>query len=155
AMRHTVYLRLPSPPLRGARYVIRPAGLGIDPIAWRFEPAGQRSEAVHADQIGYRRDDSVKRAYVSLWMGTGGGAVFPRAMPFSVIDESTGKPVFEGRSDSVWPSTKPERMRQERNYVLADVSRLDFSALDKPGRYRVCVADLGCSWPFEIGGNPW
>lgn len=155
AMRHIVYLQLPSPPRAGASYVVRPTGLGIEPISWRFEPDRQRSEAVHASQIGYRSDDPVKRAYVSLWMGTGGSAVFPEPMPFAAIDDATGKMAFQGNAELAWAARKPEHMHQERNYVMADVWRLDFSSLKTSGRYRVCVAGLGCSWPFEIGNNSW
>ena len=32
---------------------------------------------------------------------------------------------------------------------------MDFSAVQAPGTYRVCVAGIGCSYPFEITEDAW
>ncbi|MDQ3813321.1 MAG: glycoside hydrolase family 9 protein, partial [Armatimonadota bacterium] len=41
------------------------------------------------------------------------------------------------------------------NFNKTDVARLDFSSFATPGRYRVVVEGVGCSYPFEIGADVW
>jgi endoglucanase len=114
-----------------------------------------RSESVHISHIGFRPDDPVKTAFLSLWMGTGGGYSFAERMPFTVVDDASGERVFQGRAEPAWRADRPEKYGRQVNYVKAGVARLDFSELKRAGRYRVCAEGIGCSYPFEIAADVW
>jgi len=42
-----------------------------------------------------------------------------------------------------------------KNYSNTAVYRMDFSEFKAPGKYRIFVDGIGCSYPFEIGGATW
>ena len=157
---HHIYLRLSSPLSLGKSYEIRVSKLNVDPaaIAYRHDPARVRSEAVHATQAGFRPDDPAKVAFLSLWMGTGGGyAGYGERMEFSLIAERSGERVFTGKARLAQAAGQPSPGGQTkgRNYNEADVYELDFSAFRTPGTYRVCVEGIGCSCPFAIADDAW
>ncbi len=151
AMEHTVFLELASPLATGRRYTLhfQPGLLAENEVSFDFDPARLRSEAIHVQQIGFRPDDSVKLAFLSCWMGTGGNLAYPAGKPFHVLDDATGEAVFSGRTVLAKPAS------EHGNKTRADIHELDFSAFRKPGVYRICVDDVGCSFPFEIGQDVW
>jgi len=156
-MRHTLYLRLPKPLAAGKHYTIDMGALNKreSSTRWVNDAARVRSEAVHVNQIGFRPDDPAKRAFVSCWLGNGGALKLPTTLNFSLIDDKTGKVVWSGQSRDLWPAGKLEQMQTARNFSGTDVMRLDFSSFKTPGRYRVLVAGIGTSFPFEIGRDVW
>ncbi len=155
-LRHRVYLVLPRDLTDGKTYTLSCGGLNVKTptVTWKQDTSRAWCEALHIQQIGYRTDDPVKRAYLSLWMGTGGGCSYPDGMTFRVVDDASGEN-FAGKVEIAWRAKDPERLQHEANFNLTDVWRMDFGALTKAGRYRVVVDGLGCSWAFTIGGNPW
>lgn len=156
AMRHTVYLRLPRALIPGRRYVIACGDLDLrEPlVTYLHAPDRTRSEAVHANHVGYRADDPVKRAFLSCWMGAHGGVAYdsPR---FAVLDDRTGARVHEGVAELAKPADEPDRIGEAKNFSGAEVWRLDFSAITAPGRYRVVVDGVGSGHPFTIGDGVW
>ncbi len=154
---HVLYLHLPEPIQEGVTYRIAfpELGLRLDEVDYRFDPARQRSEAVHVNQVGFDPNDPIKRAYVSLWMGHGGGYDFGGELTFHIVNAVTGRRVFSDTTKVYWPESKPDLMYRTSNYTEADVYRLDFSALKQPGRYFVQVEGVGCSYPFEIREGVW
>ncbi|MDW8029922.1 MAG: hypothetical protein RMK94_16200, partial [Armatimonadota bacterium] len=86
-IRHVIYLRLPKPLKVGCRYQIRFAENFLAKQEFVYDPQKMRSEAVHVSHIGFRPDDPVKVAFLSLWMGTGGPLEFPEATKFHVLDD--------------------------------------------------------------------
>ncbi len=153
-MVHTLYLKLPKALVPG-RYQIEAPGLatGLAPISWTYAPDRSPSEAVHVSHIGFRPDDLAKVGFLSTWMGTGGGVSYG-ALDFQVIDDRSQAVVFRGKTKLGRSAQEPEEPRGG-NHSQADVSRLDFSALDQAGRYRLCVATIGCSQAFDIGTDTW
>jgi endoglucanase len=153
-MAHTLYLKLPKALVPG-RYQIDAPGLapGLGPIDWTYAPDRSPSEAVHVSQIGFRPDDSAKVGFLSTWMGTGGGVSYG-ALDFQVIDDRSQAVVLRGKSKLGRSAEEPEEPRKG-NHSQANVYRLDFSALAQAGRYRLCVATIGCSRSFEIGADTW
>jgi endoglucanase len=153
-MVHTLYLKLPQD-LAPGRYQIEAPGLAPDlkPIDWTHAPDRSPSEAVHVSQIGFRPDDPAKVGFLSTWMGAGGGVNYG-ALDFQVIDDRSQGVVFRGKTKLGRSAQEPEEPRKG-NHNQADVHRLDFSALDRSGRYRLCVATIGCSRDFEIGTATW
>jgi endoglucanase len=143
---HDVYLRLPGPPVAGSTYTISFPDDAVAPSTFTFEPASSRSFAVHANQLGYRPGDALKVAYVSAWDGA--AIELPPSLEFQVVDAVSGDVVYEGTSSSRETGADGEVGRGD--LTGTPVQELDFSALDAPGTYRVCVTLLGCSEDFDL-----
>ncbi len=156
-MRHTLYLVMPQPLAPGKHYDYDLGELNVQQPRGTFtcDPAKIRSEAVHSQQIGYRPDDPVKRAFLSIWLGTGGAYTYPSGLTFTLRDDATGAVVFRGEVETILGADQKEKMFREQNFPKTAVARLDFSSFQKPGRYRVCVEGIGCGYPFEIGPKVW
>ena len=155
---HHLYLKLPYELNTGHAYLISLPGLDLNQSAVYYvhDPVQVRSEAVHTSQIGFRADDPDKNAFLSLWMGTGGGYTYPAYLEFSLIDDKTNQKVFTGNAVMQWKGAVPEGIGSKINHSGTDVIRLDFSSFSTPGRYRVCVDGIGCGYPFNIDSeNTW
>ena len=150
-----VYLRLPVAVATGKTYKLTFPGSTLPAVSLAVEPSKLRSEAVHISQIGFRPDDPVKIAFLSCWMGNGGGLTYQAGLPFSVINDVTCEVIFHGKTVLSKAATEKNEDGYGKNYNGTDVYEMDFSALSKPGHYRVCVDDLGCSYPFEIEPDVW
>lgn len=150
---HSIYLKLPYTLKIGESYLLQFPGLNVknNSIHYTHDPANNRSEAVHVSQIGFRTDDPYKCAYLSTWMGTGGGNVYPENIEFSIIEDNSNKRLFSGKGVMQWNGDVPEGIGSKVNHSRADVIRLDFSTFYRPGRYRLCVEGIGCSFSFNIG----
>jgi endoglucanase len=150
--KHYLYLKLPNPLKAGIAYLISMPALNLKTSAYSYahDPAYVRSEAVHVSQIGFRADDTDKNAYLSIWMGNGGGYTYPENLGFSLIDDKTNQKVFSGQAVLQWKGSEPEGIGTKANHSGTDVIRLDFSSFNSPGRYRICVDGIGCSYPFNI-----
>ncbi|MBC7808639.1 MAG: glycoside hydrolase family 9 protein, partial [Akkermansiaceae bacterium] len=116
-----------------------------------------RSEAVHVPQIGFRPDDPAKTGFLSIWLGTGGGYEYAKLPAFRVVDAGTGNAVLTGMAKLAKGKDATEKLwlGKEVNYQKTAVYHLDFSALAKPGTYRVRVDGVGCSYPFTVGRDAW
>ena len=152
-----VFLKLPQPLVEGRTYRIEFPGVNFRQAAveYRHEPGKSRSPAVHVSAIGFRPDDPFKRAYLSAWLGTGGVLHYPDGLRFQLLDDATGQSVFAGPVQRLMSADAKESFKAGRNYSKTDVLGMDFSAFTRPGRYRVCVEGIGCSYPFEIADDVW
>jgi endoglucanase len=157
ATQHVLYLRITKPLESGKEYVVRFPELNTQTTEarLRWNEKDVRSESVHVNQIGYRPDDPVKRAFVSAWLGTGGIMKLPTELRFAILDDKTNKEAYTGTGELHFPAGKPERLARENNFNGTDVARLDFSDFSIPGRYRIAVEGVGCSYPFEIRNDAW
>lgn len=159
ATRHRVYLKMPSPLKAGKTYSVKTEKINLKNPNPTFtvDYAKMLSEAVHVNQNGYHPNDPYKRALLSLWMGTGGGLKFPDGLNFSVVEDGTGKPVFNGKVELVMDIDGKENLwtKPAKNYAQTAVYKMDFSAFNTPGTYRVCVEGIGSSYPFQINESVW
>jgi endoglucanase len=155
ALRHTFYLKLSSPVTGTVALDFGGLNVKTPTLSVVLNDTKTLSEAIHVQQIGYRPDDPAKRGFLSLWRGTGGAQPYEDGMPFSLIDEKTGAAVFTGKTERVLAEDQTEKMAREANFNKTGVWRMDFSTFKTPGRYRVSVAGIGCSYPFTIGPNVW
>ncbi|TWT49486.1 Endoglucanase D precursor [Rubripirellula amarantea] len=157
ALHHTLYLELPDSIKPGSKVKLTFPALNTfeTETTFVFDPNQLRSESVHVHQIGYRPDDPIKRAFVSCWLGNGGSLNQPKTIAFSIIDDATGKVMFRGEGGLHFPSTQTESMARTANFNGTDVAKLEFSEFSQPGRYRVVVDSVGCSFPFEIANDVW
>jgi len=148
---HTIILKLDEPLEKEKSCTVEfPEGLlANEKVTFDYNPATLRSEAVHVNQVGYRPDDPVKLAFLSFWMGTGGGLEYPDGLAFSLVEEGTGKEAFTGKARLARKASHPD------NITHTDIHELDFSGFETPGKYRISVEGIGCSFPFEIGRDVW
>ena len=111
------------------------------------------SEAVQVSQIGYRSDDVGKKAYLSQWLGLGGGVDYDDVRTFYLLD-GTGKRVFAG-DVKLQHTGAIEPMGAQEISSLCPVYEMDFSAFRGEGVFRVLVPGIGCSFPFSLGEDTW
>jgi endoglucanase len=152
-----VFLKLPKPLVEGHRYRIEFPGINVRQTSLEYlhEPRKTRSAAVHVSAIGLRPDDPLKRAFLSTWLGTGGACRYREALHFYLLDDATGQEVFDGMTRVLKNADDQEAFKGGRNYSKTDVLGMDFSAFRTPGRYRVYVEGIGCSYPFDIAEDVW
>lgn len=156
-LRHTLYLELPESLVSGQTYQIQVLGLAsrsIAPISFQYQPGDQISEAIHVSHIGFRPDDPIKVGFLSTWMGTGGKLDYPEGLPFRVVNEASNQAIFWGKTTLRKRSDEIEDPRG-RTYTLANVYQLDFSLVNQPGQYHLCVEGIGCSMAFPIADTAW
>lgn len=153
-LEHRLYLELPTPLQPSKTYQLDFSRQVLPAQRWRYQPQKQWSEAVHVSQVGFRPDDPVKVAFLSAWLGSGGGWQYPEHLPFTVINDRNNKVVYRGKARLNKLADEPEDAR-DRNYTHTDVYALRFDRVQQPGRYRVCVARVGCSDPFAIHPRVW
>ncbi|MEI6154027.1 MAG: glycoside hydrolase family 9 protein, partial [Deltaproteobacteria bacterium] len=154
-LEHTIYLKLLKPMKAGKYYTIDFKQLGIPKQTFVYEPSKMRSEAVHVSQIGFRPDDPAKVAFLSLWMGSGGAADFKEKTIFYILDDKSGDAVFKGEVKISKKTTERDEDAYGNNFNGANIYMMDFSQLQKPGKYRVYVDGIGCSYPFDIADSVW
>jgi endoglucanase len=152
---HHLYLVLPQPLQTDAKYEISFAGGQLEKTEFTYQPLTMRSEAVHVSHIGFHPDDPAKVAFLSCWMGSGGGLKYANGLAFHIIDDKTGTIVHSGKTSLSKPAAEKNEDAYKRNFNLADVYEMDFTGLNRPGRYRVCVENIGCSYPFVIDKEIW
>ncbi len=157
ALHHTLYLKLPQNIPHRSKWKLMLGDLNTQQrdVEFNFDVSHVRSDAIHVQQIGYRPDDPIKRAFVSCWLGNGGVLPQPDVVRFLLIDDATGKHVYTGQGQRHFPADQPELMAREANFNGTDVARLDFSDFKQPGKYLLVVEGVGCSYPFEIGRDVW
>ncbi|MEO0541146.1 MAG: glycoside hydrolase family 9 protein [Cyanobacteria bacterium P01_A01_bin.105] len=153
-LRHTLYLDLPEAMAAGETYTIELPGSEFKSVTYLHRPDLVRSEAVHVSQVGFRPDDPVKVGYLSTWAGNGGGLFYANDQIFWLVEADTNEIVYGGQSTLARPMTHEEDPRG-RDHTLTEVHQLDFSEFDQPGRYRLCVDGIGCSFTFEIAPDTW
>ncbi len=150
ALVHDLVITLPQPLQPGATYTITPPTMVASTL--RYDPATNLSPAVRVNQVGFAPDDQAKVAQLSGWYaGIGSTATTVTDPGFRVVDVDTGEDAFTGTGQ-----LRPSGNELERGDLTgAPVIELDFTPLDQPGRYQVCVDDVGCSHPFDVDANVW
>lgn len=117
----------------------RPLGPALAAIPVSYHPE-RISGSIQVNQVGYA-SHAQKFAYLGNWLGTLGPLPLDAAQ-FEVIAVDTGKAIFTGEA----------RLRARADpWSGNDVYEADFSALTRPGRFRLRVPGLGISHDFVIG----
>lgn len=150
---HSLYFEWPHPLKPGQEYQLETTDGSIAPLSFRYEPDQAVSDAVHVSHIGFRADEP-KLAFLSSWMGSGGGLEYDPNLKFQVIDQASQRSVYQGQIEVRRKAHEPEDPRGQ-NYNGTTVYAMAFDELDQPGDYRLCVETVGCSQSFPIGDNPW
>lgn len=155
---NTITLDLAAPLANGQSVTITlPGTLGS--LTYTHSPASTASEAVHVSQTGFRPDDARKIGYVSTWAGTDAAGNelalhYAAGTPFRVVEEGSGLTVLTGALRDGKPAS--ETTDWTFNHTRADVAEADFSALTRPGTYRLVVDGVGTSpYSFTIDQDVW
>lgn len=152
-MVHTLYLELPEKLAVGETYQINFAGNRLQDFEFVYQPDQIRSESVQVSHLGFDPDDPAKVAFLSTWMGDGGGLDYAEGKPFWLINTETNEKIYQGQI--ALSQSADIKDRRGRNHNDTDVFMMDFSAVTTPGRYQVYVEGVGTSYEFEIGENTW
>ena len=157
-MEHYVYLKLPKV-IEDGKYEIAFGGVNVSEAAIDFDcnDYSMRSEAIHSNQVGHRPDDLAKRAYLSIWLGTGGNYSYRDNMKFHLIDDKTKEIVYDGNVKFTFSHDKAESLvnRSGGNQTNTDVYEINYSDFKTPGVYRVMVEGVGVSHPITISEDAW
>lgn len=153
---HWIYLSLPKSLKSGKAYTIAMRNVAENMPTARLilDPTRHRSPSIHVNQVGFA-PASPKFAYLSLWMGTGGGADFSslQSKTFTIRRYDNHAEVFRGPITPRMDATTPEMPADVGNLTRASLWQCDFSSLTTPGEYIVSIDSLGCSYPFEISND--
>lgn len=159
---HFIYLKLPEPLQQGTDYTLSLHGLAgnIEDYHFTYDHGKIRSSAIHVNQVGYLPGATVKKAFLSHWMGDGGPLDLDdyQNASFYLLDARTGAKVFEGNIEKRFDmqnAGQPDLPRTPHVPYLSmsDVWECDFSGFSQHGDYIVCVEDMGVSYPFKIHPN--
>ncbi len=155
AHEHFLYLTASKELQAGKHYTVEFQNTRFSTTAADFvyDPSALTSDAVHVSQIGFEPKDP-KVAFLSCWMGDGGGLAYKDGLAFSLIDHKSGEPVFEGKTRLAKSADQTEAAGT-KNYQQTNVYEMDFSEFAAPGTYRVSVHGVGCSLPFPIAEDVW
>ncbi len=146
---HHAFLKLDKPLEEGARYtLVNPFGQSVE---FTYNRKDFPSPAIKLNQVGYAPQAARKYAYVGAWLGLLGAKDFPSltGAPFHVRDEA-GDAVLNG---TIMPRGRESYYKDEIAFTGESVYELDFSALNKPGRYYIDVPGLGISDTFAVGND--
>lgn len=162
---HYIYIELPIAMTPGKTYTLVMNNLASNSNRWTFvfDPAYIFSETIHVNQIGFT-PNAKKYAYLSQFMGDFNTTVHQNGglnlsdystATFRVLKTDDNTEVFAGPLSLQKGKTSKDTERTgdfgaNKNFTNADVWQCDFSALTTPGRYKVVVDRMGCSFPFEI-----
>lgn len=152
---HVLYLRLPHLLKEGSTYTLSFPGLSLKAQTFLMKSDRLVSEAIHVSQIGFRPDELAKVAFVSCWMGDGGGLPYSIGTPFLVVDAVSGKTIYRGTLAMSKAAADLTEDVFNRNYNGADVYIADFTSVKRTGRYKIVIPGIGCSTVFEINANVW
>ncbi len=157
---HQVYFHFDEALPVGQKITLDLSNLGLEQQATTvlLDHRRLRTEAIQVNQAGYHPGQNIKYAFLSTWMGPGGGIDYNQVKSFSVLNEANGKIVLEGKPRCIAVPQEPDYVTIEDgpvNLARTYVYVLDFSALTRPGNYRIHVPGLGVSFPFPVSYNTW
>ncbi len=140
-----LYLELDHAVPPGAEVTVANSNRGVwssgHPVRVRADPL-RSSAAIHVNQEGYV-PAWPKRALVGFYLGSAGELPVP-AREFEIVS-AAGQVAYRGK---LLP--RPDEGYAYSPLPYQQVFQADFSELRTPGRYRLVVAGLGASLPFQI-----
>jgi endoglucanase len=145
ARRHTIWIETPKAMKADTAYRLDIRGFG--PMTFTYTDRTSWSPSVQTTQAGFRVDDA-KSAFLGASLFGDKRVDFASVSRVEIVDVADGSVAFTG---------KPVRRQLSKSgeYGHGDLTgsgvwELDFSALRRVGRYRVCAPSIGCSYPFVI-----
>ncbi len=151
AMRHRLHVRL-TEPISGSDASVSLSG--FDAPSLGSVAADAFSPAVRLGELGWGASDQ-KIGYVNVWTELEQEVTDVAGTTARVFDIESGEEVLSVVGTAfVGPFNEGELWRGDLSGGPTTI--FDFSALERAGRYRLCVDDIGCSTPFDISiEGPW
>ena len=154
---HWLFLQLPQPMKQGCTYQVNiPQGIGADKdqLSVCFDVWNAQSEAIHVNIIGYSPAEPVHAADLYQWLGDGGQRDYRHweGRKVYIYNVKTKKKQNVG-TVKFWKSAADAAQEAGKKALIGtDVWNIDFKGTT-PGRYRLVVADVGCSMDFDIASD--
>jgi endoglucanase len=145
-MEHRLFVTFPIPLRDGMHYRLSPSK--VPPADFVFDSRALVSPALQVNQLGFAPRDPSKVAFLSASLAGQQPIDYSDRPEFEVIDAATGQVQQSGRTVRRQSGAGGEYGRGD--LTGAPVWELDFSQLQTPGRYRVCVPGVGCSVDFAV-----
>ena len=150
---HTVFLKLPHSLKQGASYSLTIApGVKTDKttVALRYDIYESRTEALHANLVGFLPRTRSKAVDLYMWMGDGGARDYKAFEGNKVFlyDVASKRPREVG-TVQFWKK-QSDRDVHYHNLTRSDVWIADVAGDVAPGTYRVAVEGVGCTRDFEV-----
>ncbi len=157
SMKYSVYLTIPYPLKPEAAYWVQAKNMNLENeyYQFRFSENTLLSSAIHVNQNGFKPDDPAKRAYFSIWTGTGGGVELDSLSRFNIIGAKDNLRYYSGEITLFKGVEEPEQLIELKNYTGTAVYHMDFSDFKKAGEYKISIPGIGCSYPFKISESVW
>jgi endoglucanase len=145
-MEHRMFITFDTPLSEGKNYRLTPSAVG--PVDVVFDSRSLLSPAVQVNQVGFMPRDPAKVAFLSASLAGQQPIDFTDRTTFDVVEVSSGVTKLSG-------SPVKRQAGNDGEYGKGDLTgapvwELDFSDLQEPGRYRVCVSGVGCSVDFAV-----
>ena len=151
ALRHRLHVRLDAP-ISGSNALVSLEG--FDAASEGLVGAEAFSPVIRLGELGWGATDE-KLAYVSVWSGLNSAIGNIEGTTARVLDLSSDEEVLSV-SGQAFQQTVDEGELWRGDLTGAPTTIFDFSALEAPGRYRLCIDNIGCSTPFDITiDGPW
>lgn len=146
---HRIYLELATPV--GARDVLRIDGPRRTQILLPYSDRYLETPVVQLNQVGYNPRATVRYAYVSMWMGSGGGLAlnsFPRTAE-TVLDACDAASERRATRTSGLPITSRSSRDADSG---SPVNQIDLHAVPtaENTRIRIRIPGVGVSFPTEV-----
>ncbi len=151
AMRHRIHVRM-ADGIDGASIAVDLDGFDEaitgDVSATSFTPA------IRLGELGWAAAEE-KRGYVTVWSELSEQISAIDGWTARVVDADSGEEALSVEGNS-FEQTNSDGELWRGDLTGAPTTVFDFSDLTAPGRYRLCVDDLGCSSAFDISEiGPW
>lgn len=149
-MDHWLHLKFPSPLKENLTYTLELTGELIPPPlegltrSQTFQPGATPNPSFKCNQVGYSASAGKKYVYLSSYLGDGPAVDLSPFKTFSVVDEATGRSVFQG---------PVEKISDRDPQGLDRLYRLDISNLKQEGRFHVVIPGFGRSYSFANGDS--
>lgn len=165
---HWIYIELPYPLQSGYSYTLHLNNIAINTNKFKFkyDENELRSPSVHVNQIGFV-PDAPKYAYISQFMGDLNSEEHPNGAlnlselsetKFHIVSMDDNSIQFTGNISLQQPRSTSDFNKTEEDFTApnmtrADVWQCDFSEFEIPGKFKIVVDGIGCSYPFEISND--
>lgn len=148
-------IRLPSMLQPGCDYTINVLNQSI---SFKYDDSCI-SYAIKVNQEGYLLNTTSKVAFIGAHLYNL-GPLEVNSTRFAIIEEGTGKKVFNGDVVLVedmgrFSETEQDPTPLETKPLISGekVYRMDFSTFNRPGVYHIKVPNVGRSFPFKVGSD--
>ncbi|MBK1877674.1 glycoside hydrolase family 9 protein [Pelagicoccus mobilis] len=159
SVRHRIYLELPHSLETGQTYTVEFPLLNTQRTTVEYtHDSSSWIESIHTSQVGYHPGDPYKRAFLSLWKGTGGAHDYDvwEGTHFYLYNLFTQQIVHTGLIEKVLDASEGETsLHSGDNHTQTSVYALDFSEFKGTGRFVIKIEGLGISYPFPVTRVSW